>query len=58
MGLLMNDVILKQKMVIVAEIYIQKPNDPFFKRFSPEALWGVKRLAKSLKKVREEGKIN
>jgi len=53
----MNDVILKQKMVIVAETYIQKPNDPYFKRFSPEALEGIKRLAASLKKAREEGKI-
>ena len=44
-------------MVAIAEIYNQRPEDPMFKKFSPEAMKGVQRLAEALQRARKEGKI-
>lgn len=49
---------LKWKMVTTAEIYLQRPDDPMFKKFKPEALEKIKLLAKVLQKARDEGRID
>lgn len=48
---------LKYNMVATAEIYCQRPDDPYFNKFSPQVLEGIKRLAKALQKVKDKGKI-
>lgn len=37
------------QMCATAELYNQKPDDPMFKKFSPDAMKGVKALAKALR---------
>ena len=41
---------LEVKLIAIAYIYIERPNDPMFKKYSPEAMIGIKNLANSLKK--------
>lgn len=36
-------------IIAVVELYLQKPGDPMFKKFSPKALKGIKEFAKVLK---------
>ena len=47
----------KYQMTALAEIYNQRPEDPMFKKFSPEAMKGIQRLAEALQKARKEGRI-
>lgn len=41
-------------IIAVAELYLQKPNDPMFKKFSPKALKGIQEFAKVLKERKEK----
>ena len=48
---------LRYKMVYLAEVYNQRPDDPIFKKFSPKAMEGIQELAVALQRAREEGEI-
>ena len=41
---------IQYNMMVIAEVYIQKPEDPIFKKFSPTAMANIKSLAQSIKK--------
>jgi hypothetical protein len=48
---------LNYRMMYVAELYNQNPNDPIFKKYSAEAMRNVKLLATSIKKQKDKGNI-
>lgn len=41
-------------IIAVAELYLQKPDDPMFKKFSPKAFKGIQEFAKVLKERKEK----
>jgi len=47
------------KMIVIAEIYNQKPNDPIFTdgTYTAKTLEGIKLLAESLNKAKKDGRI-
>ena len=55
----MNKEEMKQKflMIATAEIYNQRPDDPMFKKFTPEAMENIKLLAKAVQKAKDRGEI-
>jgi len=45
-------------VIATARLYIEKPDDPMFKRMTPKALAGVKRTAKALQSYIDKGEID
>ena len=48
---------LNFQMITTAELYNQRPDDPMFKKFSPEALGNIILPARTLEERRKKGEI-
>lgn len=52
------DKVLLCKMYSIVLMYIEKPNDPYFQRFTERGLEGIKLLASAIKEKEQKSKDN
>lgn len=53
-----NKIPFYNRMIALAEMYYQNPEDPYFDGFSDAAMHGIKLLSRSVQKAKKDGKIH